>query len=307
MLQCCLESAASDGTGNGDPVNRIGIERLLVTAKEKLVALTVLNGSRTVLRIPLSDAALKACQNNLETLRALKHAAGANVAPLPVTDGRLAGYYYAVESRMSGRPMRSLPRASSDLVLIEALIKQLNLNAAVREFDDELYDQLVSTPLRKLAEVTGSLRWEQAVEPFFRSRLRGKQMTLGISHGDLSLSNVFVNGGEIAGVIDWDDSSLSGIPLLDAISHLCSRQFRRSRNFSQTFISLAARRWPEPEELSFLDRCYEHFRTDPNSHDALVFLYWLRLVHRQLDFGFARESAVVRSRLDEVSRAIVRH
>jgi len=305
VLERCLESAASGTAGNASSASYVGIQHLLVTGKEKLVALTVLNGTRTVLRIPLSESALKGCQRNLRALRALEQAGRTKLAPLPIIAGHAAGHYYAVESRVSGHPMRRLPRAASDLALIESVIRQLHPKATLRRVDDQLFEQLVCAPLRRVATAAGGLHSAQAVELFFSSRLRGKQIPMGITHGDLSLRNVFVSSGEIAGVIDWDDSSLTGIPLLDAISHLCSRQFRRSANFPGTFVSLAARLWPAPEELSFLDRCYEHFGTDASLHSALVFLYWLRLVDGQLDLRFARESAMVRCGADEISRAIV--
>jgi hypothetical protein len=304
-LQHCLEGAANQLGRRDASAKEIGIERLLVTPKEKLVVLAVLNDLPVVMRVPLSSSALEGCQRNMEALRFLSfEKTTGEVAPSPLADGYSAGYYCALESRISGQPLRKLSGPHPGLALVESLIRKLNPQPKVRECDDPVYRQLVSVPLAKITALIPTPQKREALELFFSTRLRGKQITVGITHGDLSLSNIFVEHNQVAGVIDWDQSCLNGFPILDAISNLCSRQFKRSGNFSETFLRLAKRQWPEPEELAFLDRCYKRFHIAPGNHSALVFLYWLNAVSSQLDFWFTRDSSFLRTRVYEVVDAI---
>jgi hypothetical protein len=304
-LQHCLEGGATQPGTRDASAKELGIERLLVTPKEKLVVLVVSNDVRAVMRVPLSSSALEGCQRNMEALRFLSfEKTTGEVAPSPLAEGSCGGYYYALESRIIGQPLRKLSGSHPGLALVESLIKKLNPQPKIRECDDAIYKQLVSVPLAKVTALIATPEKREALEFFFSTRLRGKQITLGTLHGDLSLSNIFVENNQVSGVIDWDESCLTGLPILDAISNLCSRQFKRSGNFSDTFLRLAKRQWPEPEELAFLERCYKHFHIDPSNHSALVFLYWLNAVSPQLEFWFTRDSSFLRTRVYEVVDAI---
>jgi hypothetical protein len=303
-LQRCLESSSSDAAGHARKTHRISVERLLVTPKEKVVGLVDINGVPSVIRIPLTRSALEGCRNNIAALRALR-LSSVDLAPMPLGEGHAGSYYFALESRIDGQPMRKAPRAQSDLALIESLMKRLNPDAEPRVLDGPTYDRLISTPLRRVAAFAASAGHRETLETFFSSGLRGRQVSIGVSHGDLSISNVYLKGNDLSGLIDWDDSRMDGLPILDAISHLCSRQFKRSANFAETFSKLATRQWPEPDELSFLDRCYEYFATDASCHSALVFSYWLGVVDRHLDFWYARDPGFLQSRVRAVIDTIV--
>jgi hypothetical protein len=305
-LQHCLDAAAGQMAGPGGSMKAQRIERLLVTPKEKVVVLATLGERRVVLRIPLSSSALQACRRNVAALRALGTSGGGkDIAPAPLAEGYCAGYYYAVESRVRGQPMLALPAQQAGLTLIERLIRRLNPQAVMRKLDGAFYERLVSAPLAKIAPVISMPAKREALERMFSAELLGQRIAAGITHGDLSLRNVFVENDSVSGVIDWDESSLSGCPILDAVSHVCSRQFRRGGAFADTISRLARRQWPHAEELAFLDRCYEHFGMDQRCHAALVFLYWLNATGPQLDLWFARDPDFVRRRVHEVVEAII--
>ena len=90
-----------------------------------------------------------------------------------------------------------------------------------------------------------------------------------------------------AGVIDWDEGSRRGLPVLYAISYLLNQHSRRNTRFSDPLWCLFIRQWPVQEELRFLDRCYAYFSASPDQHQASVMLVWLRLVRGQPDHGYA--------------------
>lgn len=305
-LDHCLKAAA-DQILKDAPVKQIEIERLLVTAKEKVVVMASLNGRAVVMRIPLSRYALNGCQRNMAALRslALTNPDGAP-APSPLADGYFGAHYYAVESRIAGQALRDIPDPSGHLASIELLIKALHPQPIVHQFDEQLFTRVVSPAFAKVAALISLPSQREALERFFRTRLRARHIAVGMTHGDFSLRNICIVNNTVSGVIDWDESCPAGLPVLDVISHLCSRQFKRGGNFAAIIGGLAAKEWPEARELTFLDRCYAHLHSDPSDHCALVFLYWLVTVSAHLDFWYARDSAFLQTRIHEVVEIIMR-
>ena len=306
-LQCCLKAIARE-IGSGMSSEQLPrIERCLVTPKEKMVVIARLADAPVVIRIPLSEAAHEGCLRNLRALRVIDaEPVCRGLAPIPLAEGETAGYYYTVESRLNGDPLGRSALGQNGLAQVEFLIQKLNPRSLTRQtiLDGALYDELVTTPLNKVLALIPEAYKQNRLERFFKDRLLGKQVSVGISHGDFSLSNIFVQDNKITGVIDWDDSCLSGLPVTDAISHLCSRQIRRGNGFADTFLGLASRQWPDTDELDFLNRCYVRFQTDLGIHAGLVLLFWMHVVISQLGFGFAYKSSFLRTRIDEIINAV---
>jgi hypothetical protein len=100
---------------------------------------------------------------------------------------------------------------------------------------------------------------------------------------------------------------MQGIPMLDGISHLISRQYRRKRGFSSALWNLANLQWPAKEELDFLERFYHHFGVDTKQHFNFVMLQWLHAVSQHFDLQHAREPHFVDSRIIEVVRFLAAH
>jgi hypothetical protein len=70
-LYQCLQEVARNLKSDSYQEQLIHVNRLLVTPKEKIVIMATLGATRAVIRIPLSEAARRACQRNLRTLNAI--------------------------------------------------------------------------------------------------------------------------------------------------------------------------------------------------------------------------------------------
>ncbi len=303
VLRHCLQQIACEIAPDFTLEQTVGIEQFLITPKEKVVVMAKLNNMPVVVRIPLSEAAHEGCLRNLRALRVIDaEPVCRGLAPIPLAEGETAGYYYTVESRLNGDPLGRSALGQNGLAQVEFLIQKLNPRSLTRQtiLDGALYDELVTTPLNKVLALITEAYKRNRLELFFKDRLLGKQVSVGISHGDFSLSNIFVQDNKITGVIDWDDSCLTGLPIIDAISHLCSRQVRRGGGFSDTFLNLAIKEWPDTDELAFLVRCYTYFRTDPGIHTALVLLFWVNVTAAQIEFWFAKKPAFSQIRIRKI-------
>lgn len=307
LLQTCTRETSINIARESRAPKTAHIGALLVTPKEKVVAMANVNGADVVIRIPLSGQALRACKHNMRALKRLQaDASSACVAPRPLFEASLHGQYFSAESRIDGGPLVNLPPAKRRLELVETLIKTLNPTSRIirRRLESTNYDELVGTPLAAVLSRVTRTNDRVVLARYFSVALHGMPYAAGVSQGDFSLSNIFIYDQKISGVIDWDEGAMNGLPVLDAISHLCSRQGHRSGNFSDTFCRLATRQWPESAELAFLDRCYEHFSVDPGQHFALVMLYWLQIVGSQSQFWFSHNTDFSRTHVDDIVRLI---
>jgi hypothetical protein len=292
-----------------DPTS-VSLRTLLVSVKEKAIATAQIGRRTVVLKIPLSDSALQGCRVNQRGLEhGRKRQALAEIIPQPFTMGILNGLHFSSESAVKGVPLKQAgpSQLSRSLALIEKLlltIRTQDADSRRGEFVGELYSRQVEQPLARARHLFPEKRLFDAVERFFHSELHGVELVFGLTHGDLSLNNVFVDAGEITGVIDWDDSHVLGIPVLDGISHLCSRQFGRSQDCQETFLSLAEGRWPIDEERAFLARIFESSETDRRYHRALVLLYWLHSISANASFAYAHQPDFARTRVLPIARRI---
>lgn len=107
--------------------------------------------------------------------------------------------------------------------------------------DAALYCRLVGQPLERVLAVMADPVKREGLVRRFRETLKGRPMTLGISHGDFSLNNIYIREDDGCGLIDWDDSALEGLSIEDAISHLSSRLVRRAEGFVAALLGLATR------------------------------------------------------------------
>lgn len=309
VVEQCLASTAARLADPDGPTPCPRIENYLVTAKEKVVLLLRLGERRLVMRIPLTEAALAGCRRNLNALRAIADdPERRGLAPLPLDDGAVgSGHCYTVESRFDGEPATRGAGEARILEQVEGILQRLNPQSRLRrvQLRGESYARLVEQPLGRVLAVLPESDNREWLERCFSQGLEGRHMTLGISHGDFSLSNIHVRDGRVCGLIDWDDSALEGLPIEDALSHLSSRLVRRGDNFASALLGLASRDALTAAENGFLQRCYAYFDIDPTLHPALTLLFWIRIIDAQRDFTFAAGASYRQSRIDPVAAAVI--
>jgi thiamine kinase-like enzyme len=169
-----------------------------------------------------------------------------------------------------------------------------------------LYDRHVTHRLEALSEVVKDASLYEDLRAVFRQQLDGIQVSLGILHGDFSLSNLLVKDGQLSAIIDWDASSAEDLPILDAIHYLRSaHQWFRSGRMSETVALLAFGNWPVAEEWCFLLERYRKYQMDPAHHQGLVYLYWLRNINMLLPFWLKYDPVGIDSYICAVARMLV--
>lgn len=215
----------------------------------------------------------------------------AGLVPGPIIEFEEQGRYVSVESRIQGAPIRCRVQDEQQLEIVEQLLHTLNPSHS-RIFENlqgELFDKCVGGPLEACASRildSGQREW---VEQKLRRLFFDARVCVGVTHGDFSVSNIFLDDGRVAGIIDWDDATMRGLPVLDAIGHLLSRQNWRGRSFADSYRRLATRQWPRAYELRFLDRCYDYYAVETEKHVAWVMLHWLHVLNSHSLHWYAQE------------------
>lgn len=276
----------------------LAIRECRITGKEKVV-LKVDTKTRAhattrsiVVKIPCDASSAAGETRNAEVLALL---AGRSVTepmvPVPIGRDTTQGLEWFAESFAPGVALThadappSRKRLATDVC---NMVRQFSRNCAARVAVDEqhpLYLRLAVRAPVKLREAGADERSCATIAECARDILRGAVWQLGLVHGDLSASNLFVHQERIGAVIDWECSENEGLPALDMLAYFESRQRMEEpgTSFTDNFVRLARRAWPSNEEISALYKLYAEFDVDPSQHHGLCLLGWLSHLDRQLD------------------------
>jgi hypothetical protein len=203
--------------------------------------------------------------------------------PTLILSGSVGGQAYFVETLVQGRPLaKVLDRIAFQTMSrqIEMLMEVLNPKWGLSSSDalvGERFESEVLNPLNALRTLIEDNPVARLRE-YFEKRLYGLRIPFGITHGDLSLSNVFVsNDDAVSGLIDWEGGAEKSLPVLDAIHYIESYHRRLTGQRVGRAIPLLARGdFADEAHKRFLFSMYERMEIDPGAHVALVYLKWAR-------------------------------
>jgi hypothetical protein len=173
-------------------------------------------------------------QREALTLRTLS-AVAPGIAPTLLFEGEAGGYYLTLQSSLPGSPGPRSLSAMHDRFLATLSAGPEGPIRATETFST-LERRLESEPrLRPAAKLLGTLR----------PLVNDLAVRRTIAHGDFAPWNLRQSGGSIA-AFDWEDASLDGFPLTDALHHHLQ-------------VGLLLNRW----NLSKADECLMSFAAEP--------------------------------------------
>lgn len=157
------------------------------------------------------------------------------IAPTLLFEGEAGGYHMTVQSSLHGSPgPRSLSAMHDRFLATLSAGPKAPIRAT--EMLSTLERRLGSEPrLRPAAELLGTLR----------PLVNDLAVERTITHGDFAPWNLRQSGGSIA-AFDWEDASIDGLPLIDALHHRLQ-------------VGLLLNRW----NLSKADECLMSFAAEP--------------------------------------------
>lgn len=299
--------------GEAGPAARCVLERVSASPKAKTLVFARAGDAHLVLRLPHAPRALDVEARAHALLTDLqRNSAVARQIPLALASGQAGHQAYFAETAIEGRPLAAAVTAAARAGCVreaEDFLNALNPDLAQRAPAALANGPLAVRTQAMLERVLGciddpALRhatrlWEQAA-------VAGAVCRTGIEHGDFSASNLLVRGGRLRGVIDWENALPEGLPVLDAFNYLDSVQRHSASDLTiaDTLALLAAGRWPQRDEWSFLQRSFERCAVAPRHRTGFALLYALRHFDAQLGFGAPapRHRALMRETLERLIR-----
>ncbi len=178
-----------------------------------------------VVRIPLGPAGEERCRRNSAALRELEGLSLPFETPRPAGEGVCRGLPYFAETRLEGRPVPYLALSPSDRDRIrgraQGLLEALYRGTRRRvRLDESRVKELFADPLTAMAselDAEAAALAREAADGLLR-RLPGQEWDLVRTHGDFKASNFLTDpAGRLRGLVDWDLSRPSGLPVMDMI------------------------------------------------------------------------------------------
>lgn len=290
------------------PLRHVGAPR--VTGRAKLIAHAKLGAEDVVLRIALNDESRRGEAANHEALHWLGEDRDAAKAPRPIARGMTQGVAWFVEQGARGEPMQRLlqqPGHVDHLAGVAEVLSVLNPDlpgAAAVALEGEGFERWVGEPLRRLAPCVEDDASIASARAGLARHLAGAQTRVGRVHGDFNPENFCWSDGTVTGVVDWEQASRDGLPILDAINCVegALRVAGKTHSVADSVAMLL-----EPERLpaayrSFLDAQFDRAGCGIGSRRGFVLLYWLQHVDKQL-VELACDAHAIESRIKPMLRA----
>ena len=271
------------------------LRKLTVSAKEKSLGFVEAGKMTLVVRLPHTDAAREAEERAhaiLAELAAARRLKGR--IPAPLGCGVAGSQWYFAETCIAGVPLASELRDANRPYYareVERWLRELNpLTDDTACASESLLRRAKPAIDRVLREVPNIALRERAAR-HLETALEGATVRTGVLHGDLSVSNIFVDRREIRGVVDWENAERDAPMILDAFNYLDSaqRHCHKEMSLADTIPRLADGDWPVPEEFEFLQEFFRFCEVDLRYRHGIAWLYFLNHVGAQLKYGYASE------------------
>lgn len=287
----------------------IAFSSFRVTGKQKGVIRGSLGDASFIVKVPFGTSATSGCESNyafLDEMKANARLSGLLAAPLG--RGKVQGLQYFVERRIEGRLLATVLTAENSprflqgvSRLLESLDPQL-VGSGVLSESGEVFRVQVLDPLEEVRAALADAQLSDRLRRYFDDHLGGLTVPCGITHGDLSVSNIFVDGSEVSGIVDWDAVDRAGLPILDSLCYVDSvrRSLAPAGSTASNVARLADWKQLDRSEREFLGSCYERHGIPESKHAALVCLYWLQHVAQQLRHGLQYDRPAIDRRIQRV-------
>jgi aminoglycoside phosphotransferase len=277
--------------------------RVSVSEKQKSIAFLEDRTVRAVIRVAHAKAARDAETHAHRMLMQLHSRRDiADLVPAVLGAGEIAGDSYFAESAVMGVPLASVIRSAnraSFVPAVEHFLATLNRDTdeqpsagaqtmLVTDYAEPLLARILPRLLKQtLRERTAAL---------LEQSLTGVVTRVGVLHGDYGVSNIFVRGRRLTGVIDWENARWAAPAVLDAFNYLDSvhRHCGGGLTLADTIPLLARGDWPVPQELQMLQRAMARDGIAWHHHLGFALLYWLSHIVAQLEFRPSNEALTSR-------------
>jgi ubiquinone/menaquinone biosynthesis C-methylase UbiE/aminoglycoside phosphotransferase (APT) family kinase protein len=265
---------------------RFQLRSCTVTRRDRILVRLAARDTEFMLKIPASEDAREAEDRQARVLEGLAgEDALVSLTPKPLARGVFQSIPYYLESIVRGQPMasgatemsrrREASRVADFLGLMHA--------AAVDVASDHVGAFLareIDVPIARLIAAGTDRAACMQVRERLLEKLKGGSWKFGLRHGQLTMNNILVTDGSISGVLGWGRAVTDGLPALDAIGYLISRETGDASTVDAlpAFERLIRWEWSCEEELALLRNTYRTLNVDMDKHEVMCLVSTLHHV-----------------------------
>ena len=273
-----VRAALADGTWRCE-------EALPTVSDSAVVMVRTAQGEPGVLKVATTSRGMASLHRERDVLGRLwsdeRLGSWRDLLPVPLDGGNVDGGAFLLTSRLPGQDGRQVTPDLGNLITLAAVNSIATLHrttSTVHVVNSGLLGRLVDEPAERLR---GAVPRKDAVNRMvatLHTRLDGRQVRLGWTHGDFYPGNVLVgSAGQVTGIVDWSQVREDDLIILDSAFWLLTiPRAGQPREFGARVAARLDRgpcwRQAEADLLTTLAS------GDPIGDEALLLLTWLRHV-----------------------------
>ena len=175
-----------------------------------------------VIKIPLDELTLQKHKSQFLALTDLSHEPSTEgKTPEPILSGRCGNFAFFVERRITGET----PYDCSESMTLQAVTFLTKLHCATSTpvvFQENEFKEHINLPFSRAARWINNPVELDHLQQGVVTSLACQRIPLVRSHGDFTFDNLMANpsSGALTGIIDWDYSMRSSLPLIDLLYFL---------------------------------------------------------------------------------------
>jgi O-antigen/teichoic acid export membrane protein len=204
-----------------------------------------------------------------------------DLLPVPIDGGDVDGGAFLLTSRLPGQDGRQVAPGLGNLITLAAVNAIATLHrttSAAHVVDSDLLGRLVDEPAGRLRSAVPRKDAVDRLAAALRTRLAGRRVRLGWTHGDFYPGNILVGpSGRVTGIVDWSQVREDDLIILDTAFWLLTiPRPGQPREFGARVAARLDRGpcWKSAE----IDLLTTLASGDPIGGEALLLLTWLRHV-----------------------------
>lgn len=302
------------------PKNRdeaCAVQRYLVLPGKAILSVGVAGSpdSAKIVIFPLTAAVLTRLRDEAAVLRALceENPGIRPLVPEYFLEGEVFGQKYFVQQEIPGTSVDAAV-SSLDRMTWRALQVLVDFHRETsREIilQEEHFGSLVSDALRRAAQKLGpaAVPALQRIEALLRSALMGKRFRTVWMHGDYKIENLLFDPKtlQVTGIIDWDLSRKTGLPLLDLLYLIAyNRVIREAGEIETIFLDCILPGKFSEFERAARDEYIGKTGMDAGFADILTVMFWIHHVAYRIEVasGEGRQKKNMFRVLDSVGKLL---
>jgi hypothetical protein len=242
-----------------------------------------------VIRLPSNEKGEQLCRVNAQALADMAASSLAPLVPRLIDQGVFGGRPYFVETRCPGYEVYSGTQGLAQMVqsacgIMSVLHRQSTVRSVIstEDFDKRIAPLFADVESYCSSEIAGRL---QILSATLRTRMKGKTVSLGVTHGDFKLGNIlFDERGKFSALIDWDGYSTSGFQLFDYLTLLTYKMsYDADCSMAKVYMENLLP-WKLPDYYATLvDEALSGLTIDEESFLYVRIVFWFALLNVRFD------------------------